>query len=97
MTQVTDEIRRYLLKKSVVDVCLSIFEIILNTINGKISLSDKLKNKLKKYKSELRNLINHSISIRKKRKILIRAQAIIKIILKNFLESPVSKIFKNGC
>lgn len=82
---------KYLLKNCSTDVCLSLLEIILNTVNGNIPISKQLKAKLKKYKKTLRNLINPKISVQSKRKTLTKIFKVIKSILKNFYATPISK------
>lgn len=86
---------RILLKDSTTEECLSIIEIILNTINGNISVSKNLKSKLKKYKKILRNLVNPKISLQTKRKTLFKIHKTLKLILKNFYSKTISKQFKN--
>lgn len=91
------ELTRLLLKHSSSEECLSVLEIVLNTINGNIPVSKYLKRKLKKYKKILRDLVNSNINLQAKRKKLIKIFKTIKLILKNFNSAPISKQFKNEC
>lgn len=86
---------RYLIKHSSTDACMSLLEIVLNTLNGNIPISKHFKTKLEKFKKSLRKLINPKISVLAKRKTLLKIHKIIKLIVKNFYTSPISKQFKN--
>lgn len=54
------------------ELILCLCECILNCLNGNVALGDKEKLKLKRYKTELRSLIEKRSSIKKKKNILIQ-------------------------
>ena len=62
--------RRLLLQKCNKCIYIAISEIARNTINGNISLSEKRKYNLKRYKESIRELARKNISLNRRKKII---------------------------
>lgn len=73
----------------------TINEIILNTLNGNSPVNKKTKEKLKKYKKEMRCLICPKKSVKSKRKLLIQKGGFIPALLASLLTGIVGKILEN--
>lgn len=63
-------------------VIRALIEIAFNLLKGNIPISDREIAKLRKFKKQLKILINTTVSIRKKRKILLENISLIKTMLK---------------
>ena len=73
--------RRALLASADDDLIKAIVECAINTLNGNHKLTGDEKNKLHKYKSTLRALVNSKVSFENKRKLLIQKGGFIVQLL----------------
>ena len=74
------KIRNNIIKKGKRDLILSINECVVNTLNGNVKLTTDEKEKLKKFKYTLRNLLKKK-SISKKKQILIQQGGFLQVLL----------------
>ena len=74
------KIRNSIIKKGGKDLILSINECVVNTLNGNVKLTTSEKEKLKKFKYILRNLLEKK-SISKKKQILIQQGGFLQVLL----------------
>lgn len=87
-------------KKSIINnsdekIIKPILEILKNTLNGNIVLSNKKKEKLSRYKSDLRSLVSKKLSLKKQKKLILKVLKVVIFILKNFFASHVWELIKN--
>lgn len=67
------KVRKQILEKADESLIKTILECIHNVLRGNVPLEPKQKNKLKKHKSTLRNLVKSKSSIKNKRKVIVQS------------------------
>ena len=89
------------LKKSIIKygdkrLITAISEIILNSLSGNLVLSRSLVQKLRRHKQKLREIASHTISQKKKKKIL-QTGGFLSLILSTLLGAVLPRLFgSNG-
>jgi hypothetical protein len=86
--------RKVFLEKGSDEFIKAIIEILLNVLKGNVSVSDKIKKQLKKYKRILRALICPKVSLKAKRRVLIQKGGFLNIILPAVIGGVLSYLFE---
>jgi hypothetical protein len=71
-------------------------ECAINTLNWNLKLSTEEKNKLSKYKSKLRAVVNTKINFKSKHKLLIQSGGFIVPLLTSVLSGVVGALMNNN-
>ncbi len=85
--------RKYILQKGKKELIFSICECVLNFINGNLKTDDETFEKLKKYKSTLRKLLEKS-SLKKKKELLVQKGGFLQILLPSLI-TGISALIEN--
>jgi len=85
--------RKYILQKGKKEFIFSICECVLNFINGNIKTDDETFEKLKKYKSTLRKLLEKS-SLKKKKELFVQKGGFLQILLPSLI-TGISALIEN--
>jgi hypothetical protein len=93
LSKAKPKLRNAILLNSNTEFIKSILEIIMNTIHGNVNICEKIKKKLKKYKSYLRELTKRHFSFSKKRKILIQHGGFLTSLLTSLIAGALNHIF----
>lgn len=85
-------LRKTIIKESTPEVIKTLCEICQNTLNGNAKISLPTKNRLKKYKKTIRNLMSPKLNLSSKRKILIQKGGFLPILLASLLSGAIGKL-----
>jgi hypothetical protein len=88
--------KRTLLENCGTDALKAILEIVLNVMKGNVKVSEKVRRKLKKYKSSLRKLICPQLSLKSKRKVLIQSGGFLNILLPTLIGGILNHILQKN-
>jgi hypothetical protein len=87
--------RRELLATADDELIKAIVECAINTLNGNHKLT-KDKSKLSKYESRLRALVNHKITFKNKRKLLVQKGGFIIPLLRSILTGVIGTLISSN-
>lgn len=90
------QLRKVLLKAASSEIIKTLCEISLNTLNGNSKISKHCKNKLKKYKRELRQLVCPKLSITAKRKILVQKGGFLPVLIGSILSGVIGQLIEKS-
>lgn len=89
--------RKSILLSAPDDLIKAIYEIAFNVLAGNHKINLRSKNELKKYKKQLRKLINPSRSLTLKRKVLVQSGgSFLPFLLSTVLSGIIGKILKQN-
>lgn len=85
--------QKAILKTCPKETIFAILEIVYNTLIGKVKLTELEKKRLSRYKTSMRQIIDRSLSLPRKRKILIQnGGGFLGLIIASLLSSAVGKL-----
>lgn len=86
--------RKNILKNGSGELIKTLCEVCVNVLNGNAKISKKNKNRLRKYKTTLRQLAKPKSSLTVKRKILVQKGGFLPVILSAVLSGIVGKLLE---
>ena len=95
LTKAKPKVRKALLQNADSDLIRSICECSYNVLQGNVPLNKREKNKLKKYKKELRYLVKKGPTLKqKKKRIIVQKGGFLTALIAPILGGILSSLFK---